>query len=600
MFWDGPDDYVTHYDFTAPDLTPYCNCCYDAVPSGTCESTCGGCSTYRSNNLVPSAGRRKRQVNQVMQLTSGQRQTMTNTGNVNSITVQAAINPSQPACGMQIYKVSGSTGRLVLWCTFSDATSYEPRFEDLDLDFNPSSGFHHYSIDMYSVADEAVSPTWCMGVSIDRGDTAVSLCGLPTLTSNTTLGLTVWNWKNFIPTIDPSSVFSSLWNAEATFRNMIMPAAKENACRYKRPFRGGNHGFVAFEAGIGSSNLLDDIVPFQRVNDPCIPCVDDCNRYQCNSNCSATTTSTITLTLSGLNLPVNFTDSSGNEKPKSYFFTVRGVLGSGVSVLASSDGFNIDTTPPELDTADLVYLDISHDGEIRPATKFYGSNTSMTAAWECTDPESNIVNYEWAIGTTVGGEEVQNYTSVGTLTEATNANLTGLLDDGATYYVSMRCTNGAGLTSSHQDSTGIIITMTPPALPGVSVGLVSMSTISANTVPAGARRTSSQTGFSLDFTVSTDPDINEYYLLICSTDTECDDVFRETLISNRQSGRLTISNGRLLKDSNQLFELQQVLPSYDAGNAAAVNSAAFRMEPGRQLFPYIKGCNEAQCSVQSM
>ena len=34
MFWDGPDDYVTHYDFTVPDRTPYCDCCYDATPSG--------------------------------------------------------------------------------------------------------------------------------------------------------------------------------------------------------------------------------------------------------------------------------------------------------------------------------------------------------------------------------------------------------------------------------------------------------------------------------------------------------------------------------------------------------------------------------------
>lgn len=33
LFWDGPEDYVTHYDFTAPDTTPYCNCCDDPVPT---------------------------------------------------------------------------------------------------------------------------------------------------------------------------------------------------------------------------------------------------------------------------------------------------------------------------------------------------------------------------------------------------------------------------------------------------------------------------------------------------------------------------------------------------------------------------------------
>ncbi|GFO16164.1 protein jagged-2 [Plakobranchus ocellatus] len=93
---------------------------------------------------------------------------------------------------------------------------------------------------------------------------------------------------------------------------------------------------------------------------------------------------------------------------------------------------------------------------------------------------------------------------------------------------------------------GVTIAMTPPAMPGVSLGLVSMSTISANTVPNSARRTSSQTSFSLDFTVSSDTDVDEYYLEICSTNTECDDIFRKTLISNRQSGRLTIQNGSIV------------------------------------------------------
>lgn len=33
LFWDGPEEYVTPFDFTVPDTTPYCNCCDDPVPT---------------------------------------------------------------------------------------------------------------------------------------------------------------------------------------------------------------------------------------------------------------------------------------------------------------------------------------------------------------------------------------------------------------------------------------------------------------------------------------------------------------------------------------------------------------------------------------
>ena len=62
------------------------------------------------------------------------------------------------------------------------------------------------------------------------------------------------------------------------------------------------------------------------------------------------------------------------------------------------------------------------------------------------DAQSGVTAYEWAIGTTAGGTNVQNYTGVGTSTSATNGSLS--LSLGTTYYVTVRATDGAGLQST--------------------------------------------------------------------------------------------------------------------------------------------------------
>ena len=66
-----------------------------------------------------------------------------------------------------------------------------------------------------------------------------------------------------------------------------------------------------------------------------------------------------------------------------------------------------------------------------------------------------IQEYPWAIGTSIGGEEIQNFTSTGTFSSAQNSNLTGLLMNNSTYFVSVKCTNAAGLSTLWQDEIGI-------------------------------------------------------------------------------------------------------------------------------------------------
>jgi hypothetical protein len=74
------------------------------------------------------------------------------------------------------------------------------------------------------------------------------------------------------------------------------------------------------------------------------------------------------------------------------------------------------------------------------------STTSLSATWSgFADPESGVTGYAWAIGTGGDPEAVQAFTSVGPGTGASNDAVS--LDGGVTYYVTVRATNGAGLTT---------------------------------------------------------------------------------------------------------------------------------------------------------
>lgn len=74
------------------------------------------------------------------------------------------------------------------------------------------------------------------------------------------------------------------------------------------------------------------------------------------------------------------------------FYAVRATSGSGASTVSSSDGFNVDISPPEFDQ-ELMSLDIYFDvdqGESTPV-RFQQSNSTIKAIWKCNDDESDIV-----------------------------------------------------------------------------------------------------------------------------------------------------------------------------------------------------------------
>ena len=142
--------------------------------------------------------------------------------------------------------------------------------------------------------------------------------------------------------------------------------------------------------------------------------------------------------------------------------TVRATNGAGLQTMATSNGVTVDTTAP-------VATGLPNDGA-GADLDYQTSTTTLAANWATVfaDAQSTIAGYEWAIGTTSGGTNVQGYTSVGTATSGSNSSLS--LTAGTTYYVTVRATNGAGLqstaTSDGVTVGGLIVTAFTPTLSG--------------------------------------------------------------------------------------------------------------------------------------
>ena len=65
-----------------------------------------------------------------------------------------------------------------------------------------------------------------------------------------------------------------------------------------------------------------------------------------------------------------------------------------------------------------------------------------------------LQEYLWAIGTTRGGHDIQDYTSTGLNPGGKNDQLFGIITHNVRYYVSYKCVNGGGLVTTFEEQTG--------------------------------------------------------------------------------------------------------------------------------------------------
>lgn len=98
------------------------------------------------------------------------------------------------------------------------------------------------------------------------------------------------------------------------------------------------------------------------------------------------------------------------------------------------------------------------------ADQTYTTSTSqLSANWSAaSDAASGLQKYQYAIGTTAGGTQVQGYTDNGTSTSVTKTGLS--LSDGVTYYLSARAVDNAGNVGTAASSNGVMVNTSLPSI----------------------------------------------------------------------------------------------------------------------------------------
>lgn len=121
--------------------------------------------------------------------------------------------------------------------------------------------------------------------------------------------------------------------------------------------------------------------------------------------------------------------------------------------IGSSDGITVDTTAPTVPV-------VTDEGT------YTSSNHLLFGTWSASDPESEIAEYFYAVGTTPNGTDIRGWTSAGAQTSVVITSLP--LVDGKKYYISAKARNSAGMGSSAGTSDGITVDVTPPSTPVVT------------------------------------------------------------------------------------------------------------------------------------
>ena len=138
-----------------------------------------------------------------------------------------------------------------------------------------------------------------------------------------------------------------------------------------------------------------------------------------------------------------------------YFVTIQAFDQVGFSEMASSNGVQLDATPPRgkeaRDGRTLVDLDL------QPGDNFISANWN-----EFEDPESGIVKYTWCAGTKQGSCDVIPETGVGDSTTA-GQQVFPALTAGTVVFVTVKAHNGAGATTQ-LFTDGVKVDSTAPSI----------------------------------------------------------------------------------------------------------------------------------------
>ncbi|XP_046547050.1 uncharacterized protein LOC124257104 [Haliotis rubra] len=205
-----------------------------------------------------------------------------------------------------------------------------------------------------------------------------------------------------------------------------------------------------------------------------------------------------------------------------------------------------------------------------------------------------LQNYEWAIGTAPGGEELQTFVSTREYPGSVNSGLGGLLEHNKTYYVTVRCTNGGGLVTTYADPRGVTVLLEPPIVDDVKTTIVGAESLGDTVVPPNSMKTTDKNTVGATWTVSEDESIRRYDFCVGSSETSIRDIFPCTWVGYNTSGTVTIEDGYLKLNGHNIYMLSQYKSDYNASVHGTTDKSAFTMAPGTEMFIFMKMCNEAQ------
>ncbi|XP_078585863.1 uncharacterized protein LOC144867674 [Branchiostoma floridae x Branchiostoma japonicum] len=488
------------------------------------------------------------------------------------------------SCGLQIHaETANSHSYIGMWCRFANGTESELG-EVVKLDFDPSSAWHKYTLEFIEEKIFATKVYRSLRLDIDGQPRAV-LTGIPSLGPTTKLILSTWNKQDWIPElVDP---FEPPTTA-ASFRYLSLPQDSNSLCQYGKPFRNGDHAVVRFEAAVGSARLLDDVAPFREVVKPCVPCFGKCDLLGCDQDCEGDRTNIHQIHLTGLDLaPFSFMENSDNNTlvPALYYLTVRAVAGSGRVATASSNGIYIDVTPPVVEN--LFHVDLSWSPD--EPTSYQGDNSTIAVRWEGYDIESEIVECQWAIGTSPGQTDIQNYTSVGPDQHLLHSNkLAGKLSNKETYYVTVRLVNGAGLVSENS-TNGVTVLLDPPDTSTSNTTTSCVKHVERNvTFNSSVEVCGDQNQMGITWTRVQDDSVNNYEFSVGTSMDSRGDVIPQTQVGYNESGWVQVLEGELSFGRSKVNISD--LPSRTDGWKVSKHNK-FYVEPGRTLLASLTACH---------
>ncbi|XP_070573770.1 uncharacterized protein [Ptychodera flava] len=413
------------------------------------------------------------------------------------------------------------------------------------------------------------------------------MVGLGLFSTDPKFILSVWNAEGKVSPFD--DVFN-LPESKASFKNIRFPPSADALCRFGDPFRSGENPIVAYFAGVGSEELLDDVVPFYEVYRPCIPCSSQCLDEACDNECSLRDTTGYQVKMTDLALNTTRAIEEDGETeyvPAVYHFTVKAVAGSGRYALASSDGIYIDDTPPVFDY--LYHVDLSWS-EDEPVT-YQGCNSTIAVRWDVYDIGSQVEECKWAIGTWPNATDIQEFVSVGLDNFVWNDELLGLLEDEKTYYVTVWAINSAGLVTSNLHQVRVIMVLSPPDVTESNTTSVCGD---SNAPPSGLCGDQSSTG--LTWTAVDDVAVDAYYYSIGSSE-GMEDIFPKTQVGFNESGTVTVKDGAVYVGDEPITNISDVRETEEKRKGTdleddTVYGDRFHMEPGRTLVSRITVCTK--------